>query len=431
MANKLLIKNGRVIDPSSRIDKITDVLVYNGKVVKLGKIRNSANTKIIDAKNKIVVPGIIDIHTHLREPGHEEEETIESGCKAAAAGGVTSVLCMANTHPVIDNQTAVEFILMKALNDGIVNVFPIGAVTKGSLGGELAEIGELKNAGVVAISDDGNPILNALVMRRVLEYSKMFGIPVISHCEDNNLTKDGVMNEGYMSTLLGLRGIPKESEEVMVSRDIILANLTGGYLHIAHVSTKGTVELIRNAKKNGIKITAETCPHYFSLTDECVKTYDTNTKVRPPLRTKEDVEAIVQGLKDGTIDCIASDHAPHTQEEKNKEYDLAPFGMIGLETLLPVTITYLLKNKKLTLNQMITKLTSNPAKIFKLEGRGTLKPGSIADITLIDLHKEAIIEDFVSKSKNSPFLNWKLEGFPVTTIVNGKVVMDNGKIISK
>ncbi|OGS17978.1 MAG: dihydroorotase [Elusimicrobia bacterium RIFOXYA2_FULL_40_6] len=431
MANKLLIKNGRLIDPAARLDKITDILVDNGRVVKLGKIRSIPRAKTVDAKNKIVIPGIIDIHTHLREPGHEEEETIESGCKAAAAGGVTSVLCMANTHPVIDNQTAVEFILMKAKNDGIVNVFPIGAVTKGSLGVEMAEIGELKNAGVVAVSDDGNPILSALVMRRALEYSKMFAIPVISHCEDNNLTKDGVMNEGYMSTLLGLRGIPKEAEEVMVSRDIILAHLTGGYLHIAHVSTKGTVELIRNAKKNGIKITAETCPHYFTLTDECVKTYDTNTKVKPPVRTKTDIEAIVQGLKDGTIDCIASDHAPHTQEEKNKEYDLAPFGMIGLETLLPLSVTYLLKNKKLTLNQMVAKLSSNPAKIFKLEGRGTLKPGSIADITIIDLNKEAVIKDFVSKSKNSPFIDWELKGFPVNTVVNGKVVMDNGKIISK
>jgi len=259
-------------------------------------------------------------------------------------------------------------------------------------------------------------------MRRALEYSKMFNLPVISHCEDKNLSGDGVMNEGYVSTLLGLRGIPRESEEIMVSRDIILSRLTQGHLHIAHVSTKGAVELIRQAKRAGIKVTCETCPHYFTLTDEAVRTYDTNTKIKPPLRTKEDIEAIIQGLRDGTIDCIASDHAPHTQEEKNKEYDLAPFGIIGLETLIPLTITYLVKTKKLTLSQAVEKLSYNPARIFGLKNRGTLRPGCIADITVIDIDKEQVVSDFVSKSKNSPFIGWKLTGFATLTIVNGKIL---------
>ncbi len=420
----ILLKSGRVVDPSTKTDKVLDILVSDGKIALLGKNLKyrKSEIKLIDVSGKVVIPGVIDIHTHLREPGHEEEETIATGTLSAAKGGITSVFCMANTHPVIDNQTAVEFILLKAKNEGKVNVFPVGAITKGLEGKEIAEIGELKKAGVVAISDDGNPVMDALIMRRALEYSKMFNMPVISHCEDKNLSGDGVMNEGYVSTLLGLRGIPKESEEIMVSRDIILSRLTGGHLHIAHVSTKGAVELIRQAKKSGIKVTCETCPHYWTLTDEAVRTFDTNTKMKPPLRTKEDVDAIIQGLKDGTIDCIASDHAPHTQEEKNKEYDLAPFGIIGLETLIPLTITYLVKTKKLTLTQAVEKLSYNPAKIFGLKNRGTLRPGSIADITVIDIEKEEVVKDFVSKSKNSPFIGWKLTGFTTLTIVNGKIV---------
>lgn len=429
----ILIKNGRVIDPVNKIDRVTGVLISEDRIVKIGNLSevktSGEKPKIIDAKNKVVIPGIIDIHTHLREPGHEEEETIATGTRSAAVGGVTSIFCMPNTHPVIDNQTAVEFILLKAKNEGIVNVFPVGAITKGLSGEDLTEIGELKKAGVVSISDDGNPVMDALVMRRALEYAKMFDLSVIAHCEDKNLSEDGVMNESYTSTLLGLRGIPNESEDVMVARDIILSALTGGHLHIAHVSTKGSVELIRQAKRNKIPVSCEACPHHFTLTDEMVKTYDTNTKVNPPLRTEEDVREIIKGLQDGTIDCIASDHAPHTEEEKNKEYDLAPFGIIGLETLLPLTITYLVKTKKLSLMAAITKLTSNPKKIFKLDS-GTLTPGSKADITIIDINVERVIKDFVSKSKNSPFLGKKLQGFAVMTIVNGKIIMDNGKILS-
>ncbi|MDI6641679.1 MAG: dihydroorotase [Elusimicrobiota bacterium] len=427
---KILIKNGRVIDTSQKLDKIVDLLISDGKIAALRTNIKISDVKIIDAKNKIVIPGVIDIHTHLREPGHEEEETIATGTIAAAKGGITSVFCMPNTHPVIDNQTAVEFIMLKAKNEGFVNVFPVGAVTKGLLGVELAEIGELKKAGVVAISDDGNPIMSGLIMRRALEYAKMFNLPVISHCEDKTLSGDGVMNEGYISTLLGLRGIPRESEEIMVARDIILARLTGGHLHIAHVSTKGSVELIRQAKRDGLRVTCETCPQYFTLTDEAVKSFNTNTKLKPPLRTKEDLEAIIDGLSDGTIDCIASDHAPHTQEEKNKEYDLAPFGIIGLETLLPLTITYLVRKKKLTLPKAISKLTCNPGKIFKLTTRGSLKIGSCADVTIFDLNKKYTVKEFLSKSSNSPFIDFELYGFATTTIVSGKIVLDNGKIVS-
>jgi len=426
---KLLIKNGRVIDPSNKIDKIYDILVVGDKITKIDKNikEHSSDTTVIDAKNMIVVPGIIDVHTHLREPGHEEEETIATGTKSAAAGGITTILCMPNTHPVIDNQTAVEFILLKAKNEGSVNVYPIGAVTKGSLGEELTEIGELKKAGVVAISDDGNCIMNALIMRRALEYASMFDLPVVSHCEDINLSKNGVMNEGEISIKLGLKPIPKESEEIIVARDIILSRLTGGHLHIAHVSTKGAVELVREAKRNNINVTAETCPQYFTLTDEAVMSYDTNTKIKPPLRTREDIDAIINGLKDGTIDCIATDHAPHTIEEKNKEYELAPFGIIGLETLIPLVITYLVNKKRLSLRDVISKLTVNPAKIFGLE-KGNLSIGSIADITIIDLNKEQVIKDnFVSKSKNSPFIGWKLKGFPVYTIVSGKIVYNSNQ----
>lgn len=421
---KLLIKNGRVLDPAAKIDGVMDVLIENGRVAEVKPKIGEAGCEVVDASRKLVVPGLIDVHTHLREPGHEEEETIATGTLAAAKGGVTSILCMPNTHPPLDNAPAVEFILLKAQKEGHVNVFPVGCITKESAGQELAEIGILKNAGVIAISDDGNPVMNSQVMRRALEYTRMFGLPVISHAEDKDLSKGGVMNEGHVSMVLGLRGIPRQSEEVMISRDIMLAQLTGGHLHVAHVSTAGAVELIRQAKKSKINVTAETCPHYFSLTDEAVKGYDTNTKMKPPLRTAADLEAIKQGLADGTIDCIATDHAPHTEEEKNKEYDLAPFGVIGLETLLGLVITELVNKKSLSLADAVAKMTVNPARIFGLKDRGTLKPGSVADAAVIDLEKEFTfsLKDVVSKSKNSPFAGWKLKGFAETTIVGGKIV---------
>lgn len=433
---RLLIKGGLVCDPANKFCKKADILVENGKIAKISQRLPITDyqlpiTKIIDATRKVVSPGLIDIHVHLREPGREDEETIKTGTRAAAIGGFTTVCCMPNTNPVIDSVSGVKFVLATAQQEGIVNVFPIGAITKGQKGEELAQIGKMKNAGIVAISDDGKPVMNANVMRRALEYSKMLGIPVISHCEDTNLSAQGEMNEGYISTLLGLKGIPKQSEEIMVARDIALAELTGGKLHIAHISTATSVELVRKAKQKGIDISCEAAPHHFSLTDEVVKDrdYDTNTKINPPLRSKEDLKAVCKGLSDGTIDCIASDHAPHLEEEKQQEFRLAPFGVIGLETTLPVVITYLVKKKILSLTDAIAKLTCNPAKVIGLN-KGTLSVGSDADITIIDLNLTKKIERFESKCKNSPFVGMKLSGFATTTIVGGRVVMQDGKIVS-
>jgi dihydroorotase len=421
---KLLIKGGRVIDPADKVNRVSDILVENGRIKKVSSNIKAGTSKVetIDASGKVVIPGLIDMHVHLREPGMEDEETIASGTRAAARGGVTSVVCMANTNPVIDNQAQVEFILLKARDEGVVNVFLVGGVTKGLRGEELSEIGELKDAGVVAISDDGNPIMNTQIMRQALEYAKMFELPVISHCEDLNLSRDGAMNEGYMSTVLGLKGIPKEAEEIMVARDLRLAKMTGGILHIAHVSTAGSVDLIRGAKRNGIRVTCETAPHYFTLTEEAVSSFDTNTKMYPPLRTRDDVQAIREGLADGTIDCISSDHAPHLDVEKDQEYALAPFGIIGLETILPLIITELFDKNVLALSEAIAKMTVNPARILGLN-RGTLNQGSVADITIIDLDLARTIDDkFASKSKNSPFIGRRLKGFAVATIVEGEVV---------
>ncbi|MDR3113616.1 MAG: dihydroorotase [Endomicrobium sp.] len=417
---RLHIKNIRIVDPLQNKDFTGDLFAESGRIVS--KLSGNAET-VIDGSGKIAVPGLIDVHAHLREPGQEGKETIKTGTLAAAKGGITSVLCMPNTNPTIDNAPTVEFILLKAQKEGVVNVFPIGCATKGSLGVEISEIGVLKKAGIVAVSDDGLPVANSQIMRRTLEYTKMFKFPVISHSEDKELSKNGVMNEGKNSMILGLRGIPRQAEEVMVARDIMLAELTGGYLHIAHVSTAGSVDLVRQAKKKGIKVTAETCPHYFTLTDGVVRLYDTNTKMNPPLREQKDVDAVKAGLSDGTIDCIATDHAPHTQEEKNKEFDLAPFGIIGFETMLSLVLSELVDTKVLTLGQAVEKMSANPAKIFNLDGRGSLKDGSFADITIIDpdysyrFTKESII----SKSKNSPFIDRQFKGAAVVTVVRGKI----------
>lgn len=421
---KLLIKNGILIEPSKNLQKKLDVLIDNGKIIKIGENIKEKDLNIIDAKNCIVCAGLIDIHTHLREPGYEEKETISSGTKAAASGGITSIFCMPNTNPPIDDQASVEFVMLKAKSEGVVNVYPVGAVTKNRQGEELTEIGELKKAGVVAISDDGEPVSNSKIMRRALEYSKMFSLPVISHCEDKMLTKGGVVNEGRISTLLGLRGIPKEAEEIMVIRDIILASLTQGKLHITHISTKNSINFIRKAKNDKVNITCDVTPHHFVLTEDYLEKfpYNTNFKMNPPLRTEEDVKEIVKAIRDDTIDCIASDHAPHTIEEKNKEFDLAPFGIIGLETLLPLSITYLYHKYKISLIKILQKLTTNPARIFSLNNKGKILVGYDADIVIFDPEEEFIVKDFISKSSNSPFIGWKLKGKVKYTICNGKVV---------
>jgi len=432
---KLVIRNGRVVDPKNKIDKKADILIENGKVIKIGESSKfrpgdvTRSTITIDAAGKVVTPGLVDMHTHLREPGREDEETIASGTRAAAQGGFTSICCMPNTQPVIDSVSGVKFILSTASQEGVVNVYPIGSITKERKGKELAEIGKMRIAGIVGISDDGKPVMNAQIMRRALEYAKMFNLPVISHCEDLDLSTGGVMNEGFTSTVLGLKGIPRQAEEIMVARDIALAELTGGKLHLAHITTRRSVELIRQAKKKRIKVTCETAPHYFSLSEEDVRGYDTNTKINPPLRTKDDIEALCEGLADGTIDCIVSDHAPHLDVEKDLEYNMAPFGIIGLETMLPLILTNLVLEKILNLNEAIAKLTVNPTNILGLE-KGALSIGSDADLTIIDLNlKKKIDNEFTSQSKNSPFIGMELKGFPVATIVGGKVVMEDGKLV--
>jgi dihydroorotase len=419
----ILIKNGHIIDPANKVDEKLDVLVSDGKIAKLGKPGSLAvnGSQVIDANGKLVVPGLIDMHVHLREPGFEYKETIATGTAAARAGGFTSVCSMPNTNPVNDCRSVTEFIISQAAKEAAARVFPIGAITKGSKGEELAEMGELHRAGCVAISDDGRPVMNAAIMRRAMEYSKIFDLAVISHCEDASLSAKGVMNEGFVSTELGLRGIPAAAEEVMAARDIALAGLTGCRLHIAHVSTAGSVRLVREAKQRGVKVTAETCPHYFTLTDEAARGYNTMAKMNPPLRTAEDVAAVKQGLKDGTIDVIATDHAPHGMDEKSVEFDYAPFGIVGLETALGLTFK-LVQEGTLALSGAIAKLSINPATILTL-GKGTLSVGVDADITIIDPDIEWTVDasQFRSKSRNTPFNGWKLKGRAVRTIVGGKI----------
>jgi dihydroorotase len=432
---KILIKNGNIIDPSQGIDGIGDVLIENGKIKEVGikgKDQNarskeqksgaeSAELRTIDAKGLKVFPGLIDMHVHLREPGFEYKETIKTGTTAAIRGGFTTVCCMPNTFPVNDNASVTEFIKRKASQEGCCSVLPIGAITKGQKGEELAEIGTMRNEGCIAFSDDGQPVMNSLIMRRALEYSKAFNVPIISHCEDLTLSEDGVMNEGLLSLTLGLKGIPAEAEQIMIFRDILLAELTGGKLHIAHVSTEGSVNLIRHAKERGAHVTAETCPHYFNLTEEAVKGYNTNAKVNPPLRTARDIEAIKAGLRDGSIDVIATDHAPHHRDEKRREFDMAPFGISGLDTALSLSLK-LVKEGVLTLIQLIEKMAWNPARILGID-RGTLKIGSDADVVIVDENKEYKVEPdrFISQGKNTPFAGWLLEGMPVLTIYKGKI----------
>lgn len=421
----LVIAGGRVIDPETKTDRIADVFIRDGVIKRVEKARGKIKAKeIIDAKGKMVVPGLIDMHTHLREPGREDEETIYTGSCAAVAGGFTSICCMPNTQPPIDNQETVKFVYQKA-KEAKCKVYCIGCITKGQKGEELTEINDLVQAGAVAISDDGNPVSNSQVFRNALEYSRMFDLPVISHCEDLSLSANGVMHEGFVSTNLGMCGIPAVAEETMVARDIALAEFTKAEIHIAHVSTEGSVDLIRQGKKRGVKVTCEATPHHFTLTDEIIKTFDTNAKVNPPLRTKRDVEAIKRGLKDGTIDCIATDHAPHSIEEKEVEFDFAPPGLVGLETALGLVITELINKRVLSWTQAIAKLTTNPARVLNLGG-GRIKRNSPGDITIIDPKASWVVDPskFQSKSKNSPFGGRKLQGKVCCTIVDGKVMFE-------
>ncbi len=432
-AYDLVIKGGLIIDPALGFGREAHLFIKDGKIAKIEndtrnsrkKIDSLPDDKVIDATGKIVIPGLIDMHVHLREPGREDEETIVSGCQAAAAGGFTTVCCMPNTFPVIDNQETVKFVLSRA-EHADARVFVIGAVSKMRKGGELAEIGDLVKAGAVAISDDGDYVQNPQLMRCALEYARMFDIPIISHAEDQYLCADGVMNESFQSTRLGMKGRPAVGEVIAVLRDIKLCEFVGGRLHIAHVTTAGAVEAIRQAKAEGINVTAEVCPHHFCLTDDMIgEKFDTNLRVNPPIRTKADVEGIIEGLVDGTIDCIASDHAPHAEEEKDVEFDQAPPGMIGLQTTVGLVKTYLIDKGYLSWADAIRKMTKHPARILNLPA-GTLKVDAPADITIIDSDKKWTVKnkDFRSKSKNSPFVGWKLSGKVSHTILGGRVVFD-------
>lgn len=419
----LLIKNGHVIDPSQNLDEKLDILVTDGIIKEIGKkLTAPKGADVIDAKGLLATPGLIDMHVHLRDPGLEYKEDIVSGTRAAAAGGFTSVACMPNTKPVNDNKAVTSYIIARAKTEGLVNVFPVGAITQGSTGENLAEMGDLKEAGCVAVSDDGKPVSNPELMRRALEYAKGMEITLISHSEDLGLAADGQMNDGFTATELGLKGIPWVAEDAATARDVFLAEFTGSPIHIAHVSTKGAVRIIREAKARGVKVTCETAPHYFTLTEDAVCGYDTNAKMNPPLRTTEDVTAIKEGLADGAIDAVATDHAPHHLDEKDVEYTLASNGIIGLETSLPLSLA-LVAEKVLTLPQLVAKMSCNPAKILGID-RGTLAQGAAADITLIDPDTEWVVEadKLESKSKNSPFLGTKMKGRAAYTIVGGKIV---------
>ncbi len=419
----LLIKGGRVIDPSQGIDAVMDVLIADGVVLELGQGLSAPDgTPAIDATGLIVTPGLIDMHVHLRDPGLEYKEDIATGSRSAAAGGFTSVACMPNTSPVIDSKAVASYVINKAKSEALVNVFPIGCITKGGKGESLAEMGELKEAGCVGVSDDGKPVCNSELMRRALEYAKGIGIAVISHSEDLALVGEGVMNEGFVSTELGLKGIPWAAEDIAVAREVYLAGFAGAPVHIAHISTVGSARIIRNAKARGVKVTCETAPHYFTLTDDAVRGYNTNAKMNPPLRSAADVEAMKAGLADGTIDAIATDHAPHHPDEKDVEFNVALNGIVGLETSLPLSLK-LVEEGRLDLNHLVSLMSCNPAKILGLD-RGTLKVGAVGDVTVIDPAKEWQVEaaKLESKSKNSPFLGWKMKGRAVYTVVKGQVV---------
>lgn len=417
---RLLIRGGRVVDPAQGIDRVDDVLVDNGTLVGIGESGTAEET--IDAAGLIVCPGLIDMHVHLREPGREEDETIATGARAAVAGGFTSIACIPNTEPPIDTQADVEFIHQKAARADACNVFVVACVSRNREGKELAEIGQLVEAGAVAFSDDGSPVADAELMRRAFEYCRMFDKPILAHEEVLELSRGGVMNEGLVSLVLGLPGMPPAAEDVMIGRDIALAEVTGGRLHVMHVSTAGGVALVRAAKARGSRVTAEACPHHFTLTDESLRSFDSNFKMSPPLRTAADVDAIIAGLVDGTIDCIATDHAPHALEKKMLELDRAPFGILGLETAVGLAVTRLIVPGRIGWPRLVEAMSTLPARILGID-RGTLRPGAVADITLIDPQQtwQVDVKTFQSKSVNSPFHGWTLQGRAVATIVGGRV----------
>ena len=420
---QLILRQGRIVDPSQKLNKTMDLAIEDGRVAEIAPKIRKKGRKEIDARRLIVLPGFIDMHVHLREPGREDAETIESGTNAAARGGFTAVACMPNTQPVNDCEAVTSFILEKAREVSKIAVYPVGAITKGSEGKTLAEIGEMHRAGIVAISDDGHGVQDGQVMRRAMEYSRVFDLPIIDHCEDKALAARGVMNEGYYSTRLGLRGMNPASEEIHVARDCILAQQTGARVHIAHLSTRRSLEAVARGKTEGSAITCEVTPHHLLLTDAQVSAYDTNTKMNPPLRTQDDVDAVVEGIASGTVDAIATDHAPHNLDDKMLEFDRAAFGIVGLETAVSLICDRFVRTGIITFERLVQLFSANPARILKLD-RGTLMRGSWADVTVLDmeLNHEIHATEFLSRSRNTPFEGWKLRGGPVMTIVRGRVV---------
>ena len=431
MSKPLLIKNGHIIDPAQGLDKVSNLIISDGKI---GRAFAEEAAYVLDASGMVVCPGFIDLHCHLRQPGFEEKETIASGSRAAARGGFTTICCMPNTSPPLDSRAAVDYVKQVASNEAAIRVLPIGCISKGRQGEELAEMAELAEAGVVGFSDDGSPVKSSSLMLKAMQYSLAFGLPLIDHCEDAELSRDGQMNEGIIATRLGLQGIPAAAEEAAVARDISLAEACGAWLHIAHVTTKGAVELIRNAKARGIKVTAEVTPHHLTLTEEAVLGYETNAKVSPPLRTAADIEVLLEGLKDGTLDIIATDHAPHTENEKCREFALAPSGISGLETALG-SLMGLVHSGKLNLELLISKMSNEPAKILNSRfGRlGTLAEGAIADVVIFDPDAEWIVDisKFASKGRNTPLAGRKLKGRVMATISRGKLVYKDDSLTLK
>jgi dihydroorotase len=422
----LLIRNGRVVDPANSLDAVQDVLIAGGRIERVGRdLPPAAAATVLDATGKIVCPGFIDIHVHLREPGYEYKETVASGTRAAAAGGFTAVCCMANTHPVNDNRSITDYIRAKAAVEGVVRVYPIGAVTRGLGGEELAELAELAEAGCVAFSDDGKCIMNAALYRRAMEYTLPFGAPVISHAEDQHLSRGASMNEGVVSTELGVAGAPAAAEDIMVARDILLAELTGAHVHIAHLSTAGAVRLVREAKARGVRVTAEVTPHHLLLTEDAVRSFEANAKMNPPLRSKHDTEVLLEALVDGTIDCVATDHAPHAGSEKEGEFDRAAFGIVGLETAVGLMLDRLVRPGALPLATLVSRLSRDPARLLGLPG-GHLAPGAPADLTVLDPAAEWTVDParFQSRSRNTPFAGWPVTGRPWKTIVGGGIVFE-------